>query len=334
MKEAVASVWQDLEREGQRRVFPAERLYRALGADAIGIRASYLPGQNILELLIEVPRGWAGDSVIPQWRGMGHEVLNLELPPRKEARHLRLFLVSAEHRKVFLMVCEDLVAAIEGITDASFRVREIEICLLRWKLFFEKHGQEGLSIEMQQGLFAELMWLKRLLDADADPLKAVMAWKGCTRGYHDFEYNGKVVEVKSSRTKEPRNVTVNNERQLDDTGLRSLHLYVLSVHMVDNGGMTLPELTGSVKAGLTGAPSALTEFRNKLVNAGYLDIDADRYTTQLIIKSEDFYQVIEGFPRITSVPLGVGDLRYKVFLSACESFRVDLKDYLAELTEP
>ena len=334
MKLPVAtSIWEELERECRDQGQPAERLFRALGASAVGIRAGYLPSKDVLELLIEVPASWSGDSVMPDWRGMGHEIVDLGLPPRKEALHLRLFLVNQEHREIFLMVCEDLVSALEGINQTSLRMKEMETCLLRWRRFFERSGTDGLSIEMQQGLFAELTWLSSLLEAGIDPEKAVSSWKGCERGYHDFDLDGHVVEVKSTKTKEPLSVLISNERQLDDNDLQSLHLYVLSVHFADGGGMTVPDRVEGLRSALDEAPAASDLFRKKLLSAGYLDRHADIYQQHLIIKSETLYQVIQGFPRITAIPPGIGDLKYRVFLSACEAFRTKIKDYLAEVKD-
>ena len=334
MKPSVAtSIWEELEREGRGQEQPAGRLFRALGASAIGIRAGYLPGKNVLELLIEVPPSWSGDSVIPNWRGMGHEIIDLSLPPRQGAMHLRLFLANQEYREIFLMVCEDLVLALEGITQDSLRVKEIEACLLRWRRFFERSGTDGLSIEMQQGLFAELTWLSNSLEAGIDPEKTISSWKGCERGYHDFDFDGYVVEVKSTKTKEPLSVLISNERQLDDNGLLSLHLYVLSVHFADGGGMTLPSRVEGLRSALDVAPAASDLFRKKLLSAGYLDRHADLYTQHMVIKSETLYQVIQGFPRITATPPGIGDLRYRVFLVACKEFRTKISNYLTELKE-
>jgi len=328
---AATSVWEELESEARSQKRPAERLFRALGNSAIGIRAGYLPSKNVLELLIEVPASWSGDSVIPNWRGMGHEIVDLSLPPRTETLHLRLFLLNQGHREIFQMVCEDLVSVLEGITRASLRVKEIEACLLRWRRFFEHSGTNGLSIEMQQALFAELTWLNGLLKTGIDPVKAVYSWKGCERGYHDYDFEGYVVEVKSTKTKESLSVLINNERQLDDSGLLSLHLYVVSIHFADGGGMTLPDRVENLRSKLVEAPAASDLFRKKLLSAGYLDRHANLYTQHLIIKSENLYQVVQGFPRITAIPPGIGDLKYRVFLAACEAFRTKISDYLAAL---
>lgn len=333
MADSITSVWAELEKEAERTSVPAQRLYRALGDTATGIRAAYLPHQQMLELLIEVPSGWSGEKVLPQWRGMGHELLALYLPPREDAIQLRLFLENPEHRDIFLLVCEDLVAALEGIKDAAQRVIRIEASLMRWKKFFERSGAEGLPTGTQQGLFAELMWLKHILEAGIDAFRAVSAWKGCERAYHDYDFNGHVVEVKSTKTKEPRSVVISNERQLDDRGLSSLYLYTLSINQADGGGITLPEQVEYLRNLLGKEAIALSEFRGKLISAGYLDRDAWRYKHHYIVMAEDLFKVIDGFPRIIKIPAGVGDIRYRVLLSSCEPFREDFNEYLSGLME-
>jgi len=332
MASEITSVWQELERKAANESAAVERLYRALGDSAIGVRAAYLPHQGILELLIEVPDGWSGEP-IPDWRGMGHEIIPLRLPPRPEAKHLRLYLLSPDNRDVFLTVCDDLVVAIEGITNPEVRVREIEAWLDRWKRFFERSGAEGLSREAQQGLFAELIWLKCLLDHCIDKLQAITAWRGCERDYYDFDIGGHIIEVKSTRTKEPRSVAISNERQLNDNGLQSLHLFALCLHEAAGGGSTLPEKVESIRDVVDDRPAARALLRKKLVSAGYLDHQATRYARHWVIEAEYLYRVIEGFPRIISVPAGVGDLRYRILLAACEPFRENVNNYLDSLRE-
>lgn len=330
---SVAEIWELLQREAKQQPHSAERLYRALGATAIGVRAGYLPASGVLELLIEVPADWSSEPMMPAWRGMGHEIITLVLPPRTSAQHLRLYSVGSEYRDIFILVCDDLVEALEGVTDAVLRVNEIETWLVRWRSFFERSGVQGLTVGEQQGLFAELRWLHHLLQADIAPVRAVASWKGCERAYHDFDLEGHVIEVKCTRTKEPRSVVINNERQLDNNGLKSLHLFALGIHEISDGGITLPELVETIRGALAESTEALVRYRSGLISAGYLERDAKRYTQQRIIKAEDLFEVVEGFPRICCVPPGVGDLRYRLFLSSCEPYRTEVSEYLLKTSE-
>jgi hypothetical protein len=136
-----------------------------------------------------------------------------------------------------------------------------------------------------------------------------------------------VVEVKSTISKEPRKVWLNNERQLDDRGLKSLHLFVATVQITD-GGRTLPDIICALQKRLEGYAGVRRRFDQCLISAGYLDSHESLYMKGYILKSEELFRVLAGFPRIIDVPNGVGSLRYCVVLSACYQFSADINDYL------
>lgn len=328
----VAEVWNELERVAGDGAERGIRTYRALGETAVGIRAAYVPRDRVLELLIEVPLSWDGVAALPSWRGMRFDVLPLSFGPRPESRHLRLYLEEHEHRSIFLTFCGDLVSALEGITDPAERVGEIQDCISRWNRFFERCGPEGLSPLEQRGLFAELEWMRAMLEGGVNAQDAVRSWKGCERAYHDFDLGGYVVEVKSTMTKEPRSVRISNERQLDDRGLVSLHLFAVTLHASEGGGVTLLDLVSALRGILGSSPSSLSEFGHRLVSAGYSESHAPRYVTSYSIKHAELFRVTQGFPRIVEVPAGTGELTYSVTLAACHPYLVDAERYLKELT--
>jgi len=326
-----SNIIKELEEEAKTSPGSASRIYRALGESSVGIRAGFIPRDRIVELLIEIPPKWENKNGLPEWRGMKFEILKLSLPPREDVHHLRLYLEDHEHKPVFLTFCKDLVEALEGIIDSEIRVKAIEECIQRWGRFFEKCGSDGLSPSAQRGLFAELTWIQNLLDKEIRPIDAVSSWKGCERGYQDFDLDGDVVEIKSTMTKEPRIVRISSERQLDDRGLRSLHLFVLTLHSTEGGGTTLPAIIQAIRDALASSSAATSKFERCLINTGYLHKHADRYNSNYIVKKEELFEVREGFPRIINLPQGVGHLRYSVTISACKSFLTSLTDYLEKL---
>ena len=329
---SVDLLWQQLEKEAVARR-DAARVYRAAGHSASGVRASFfLPAEEI-ELLVEVPADWRSQGVVPEWAGMGHELIDLALSPHGSSTHLRLYLQGTQYREVFVALCNDLVVALEGALDTKRRAQRLAACLVRWRRFFERTGADGLTLEMQQGLFAELLWMAHMLDSKLRPFDVVAAWKGCERNYHDFDWYGQVVEVKSTRGKEPRGVTINNELQLDDTGLISLHLYAVVLRQLNGGGMSLPEQVRHLQGRLQEEPAAHDSFCNSLLSAGYREDDAPKYTTRWVTEAEHLYRVATDFPRITALPAGIGDIRYRVLLGACERFKVDLATYIGGLEE-
>jgi len=171
--------------------------------------------------------------------------------------------------------------------------------------------------------------LRTLLEKDIGCITVLNAWKGCERYYHDFEVNGQVVEVKTTMTKEPRKVRINNERQLDGTGLVSLHLLVLTLIKAENGGESLPDLVESVMFAVSSAPGGRRKFEKCLKAAGYLDSHTHMYTDSYTVKKEELFRVDEGFPRITDIPDGLGDIRYSLIVAAAGNFLSDIDEYLA-----
>ena len=309
---------------------PGARIYQALGNTAVGVRASVIPVSSTLELLVEVDREWLGTAKLPEWRGMSFDRLRMEIPPRTENHQLVLSLRDEDQKQIFLAFCNDLVTSLEGATNAEKRIGRIEEGILRWGRFFEKCGPEGLSVNRQCGLFGELVWLERLLDTGLETSKAVGAWKGCERDYHDFDLNGRIVEVKTTMSKEPRQIVISNERQLDERGLVSLNLLVLSLRKAMGGGDSLPCKVKTIRKFLKSYPAALLRFEECLINAGYLDQHEQLYKWQFIIAEESLFEVRDGFPRLVDLPDGIGRLTYSVVLSSCRSFEVAMDQYLLE----
>lgn len=325
--EILKEIWVEIEKKLISPDGAHQRNYRRLDLEKeTGIRLGCTSPGSVWELLIEA--GSYGGNIsleFPKWKGMDFEVLTLDVPKR-DTTHIRLFLEQRENRDIFVTVCADLVQALDGCLTNESRRSEIADFLTRWSRFFERYGQEGLSSEEQRGLYGELRWLQHMVHAGIEPLAAVNSWKGCRRNYHDFEANGHVVEVKTTMTKEPRKVQINNERQLDDRGLISLHLFILTLAKSSGGGVTLPDLVHSLRGFFSGKPVAYT-FEHSLREAGYLDIHAHLYNSSYSAIKEDLFRVREGFPRITDVPQGLGDLCYTVVLAACGHFKCELSEY-------
>jgi hypothetical protein len=324
-------LWSELQKEAAASEKSVSRVYRALGETAVGVRASFLSKEETYELLIEVPINWDKGTDLPEWRGLRFSMLRESLPPR-ETYQLSLVLMDADARDVFVHFAADLVTSLEGIYDQIVRTELVVECIERWNNFFERCGIIGLSETEQRGLLAELIWLERLLNAGIEPKLAVGAWKGCKRGYYDFDFSGRVVEVKSTIGKEPHRVWINNERQLDDRGLTNLHLFVVTFQITD-GGRTLPEVVCTLRQRMGNSAGAKSEFDRCLINAGYLEIHEAKYNNGYTSKTEELFSVREGFPRIVDVPDGVGNLRYCVVLGACQDFKANESEVIKQIKE-
>ena len=84
--------------------------------------------------------------------------------------------------------------------------------------------------------------------------------------------------MKTTISKEPRKISVSSEKQLDDVDLKSLALVVLTLNEVESGGISLPNVVATVRQLLETDGKAGSIFESSLIEAGYLDSDADKYS--------------------------------------------------------
>jgi hypothetical protein len=195
-----------------------------------------------------------------------------------------------------------------------------------WKLFFEKNKNKSLSVEKQKGLYGELTYLRDFVLKQIDFSTAIESWKGPDRAYHDFEFKKIAVEIKTTSGKEHKKFIISSEKQLDSLELDNLYLglFSLNVHFNDIG-QTLIDIIEECDILLTEFSAARYAFNLKLLKSGYLPEHKLEYKTRFSISSIDFFEITDDFPRITknNLPIGLGDIKYSVMVSACERFKID-----------
>jgi len=326
MEETIENLWKTIEEKVKRGNYTDKRVYQRLDLEReTGIRLGVTAPGDIRELLIQLAPTDKNDFAPPKWVGMQFEIIVLDVPD-KGTRHIRLYLKKPEHINVFTTVCANIVDTLLVVLKPEHRTVQLLTCLEKWSRFFQKHGMEGLSKEVQRGLFGEIFWLQKLLTAGMDECEAIESWRGCRRGYHDFEFGGRIVEVKTTIAKEPHKIRINNERQLDNRGFEKMFLYVLILHPSFSGGQRLPDLIRAIRFSLISNIAAKELFEQFLQDAGYLDVHEDLYNDGYIIKIEEAFQIRDGFPRIIDLPPGTGDISYSLTISACSGFLVNLDD--------
>lgn len=299
------------------------RIYRRLDSDKdMGIRLGVVTPGKIREILIQINEKEDKSFVPPKWMGMRFDIISLNIP--KTTRHIRFFLSDREHKSVFSSVCSDIVDTLIKVKEPGFRIQELQNCIERWSHFFQKYGAEGLSEEMQRGLFGELTWLSLILSHKMNFTSAIRSWKGCERNFHDFQHNGRIVEVKTTMTKEPRKVWINNEKQLDNRGFEFLYLFILTLQKLESGGKKLPELVDEIRAVIKGNRSAENLFEIALKNVGFLDAHVLLYKNEYRVNKQEIFDVKSGFPRIIELPSGAGDITYTITISACSGFLLNI----------
>ncbi len=280
----------------------------------------------IIELAPHIQfRSWG----TPHWREIEVERITEDVSP--DIVIVKIALISERFSDVFTAFAYDLYKTLAPLGKRPDVPYVLSERLEKWHRFFMTHGPAGLTQEEQLGLFGELWFLKHHVLGRMPALVAVKSWKGPEDRAHDFELPGGDIEAKVTGASEPRKLRISSEYQLDISSALSLYLYVASVEMKRSGGKTLPELVSDLRIDIEEEKSGGDMFRQKLMEAGYLDIHAGEYNTRYDVVEEFLFRVEEGFPRLTPVPEGVSGVRYMLSLSACLKFQVDLDATLIPL---
>lgn len=241
----------------------------------------------------------------------------------------KLLIIELLHptsKDIFAVLCENLVLSVIQLNTEQKIIRIVINQLNKWKTLFDKSTSEGLSTEQQQGLFGELIFLQKcLLQQDADPLNVLNSWVGVDAALRDFQRSTWAVEVKTTATNNPQRVTINGERQLDETLLENLFLFHCSVEVSNGNGETINKKVANIRSLLESNIPAMNLFNSKLFEVGYFDGHANKYENRFYkIRSENYYRITDDFPRIKENELrgGVSGVKYDIILAMCDEYLI------------
>lgn len=235
-----------------------------------------------------------------------------------------LKLAGAGLEGVFGRLCQDLADAAAGVATEAALVSLFRERLLLWKRLF-RDGESGLLQKFQiKGLIAELLALEDMISSHpADPLLPVLSWTGPGGTSQDFLYASSAVEVKAV-SPAAETVSISSARQLDAPVPLTLRLSVLrEASPSELGALTLPRLVARVEHCLAGVQHACLTFREKLLEAGYVEHEYYQTVAFTLLETQ-YYAVREGFPRLVpaNLPAGISDVTYTVRLSSIEEFQI------------
>lgn len=216
-----------------------------------------------------------------------------------------------------------LADELSNFNNSSLARRRLQNLLHTWQEFF-KGNRQPLGEQAQLGLMGELSVLNNLVLKQLKPQKALEAWKGPSRGLHDFVFELCHIEVKSSIGFNNRRFVIKGENQLSPPPEKQL--YILNpVFEVYDDGRSLSDMVASVKMLISSDRIAMDIMETMLAKAGYHQVHSEYYLTEglkLSFSSIITYQVGDGFPRLQPGSNGefitVND--YTVHAEGCEGF--------------
>jgi len=258
---------------------------------------------------------------------------------RRPEEGLLRVAIALEHdsvRDVFEVLAADVVEVACCTSTAKEAVTEVVRRLEAWRACL-KARRLGLSMESQLGLIGELIVLG-LLARDMGYAGAVRAWQGPMQGIHDFNHSGTAIEVKTV-VGAGSWLRISRLAQLETAGLSALVVARPRLQESANG-ISLVDLVKEIRESMIrDDPTALAEFNERMIRAGYLEIDAAMYSNfRFALHDIRWYEVARDFPRLTSasVPAGIVDGTYVIDERSIGQFRLNdtaLRALLGSLKE-
>lgn len=287
---------------------------------------------GIEALIIEVSsEAVHGSPVYPQSAGFEVRADAIEAGRTGRTRII-LSLTDERYRDIFRVLCEDVVRKMEEVGSETDAVRVFVSRLMRWQAFVRKHGVEVLSLEARRGLYGELRFLRDFLLDRIEDVAAVSAWRGCYGADHDFQLGHGHVEVKTTSANTPHAFHVSNVGQLDDNGIPSLFLHLVTLEEGETSGESLPELVEYLRQKLD--PGVAEQLEVSLEEAGFLNVHREQYALpKYTLRAQRFFKVASGFPRLCEemLPPGVENVRYMVAVAACTPYELMAEQAVREL---
>ena len=114
--------------------------------------------------------------------------------------------------------------------------------------------------------------------------------------------------------------------QLETDGLSSLVIARVRLRE-DRDGTSLPGMIDKIRDEILRlSPAALTSFKERLMRAGYLELDAALYEgSRLLLHEICGFDVATGFPRLTISTVPAGDRRRQLLDRRAVGFRLQAR---------
>ncbi len=304
-----------------RTAFPEISTVLLAGIDAEGARHFLIPLSSDEEGM--------SDS---QSRGIGVSCEELKIKEHDQApsKYIDIICQDPTGQEAF-----DIIGREIAVSLSSGNISKVEVVstvLAKWRYFWGRPPVNILSKEEIIGLFSELWYLNCWLLPNMKQSDVIVGWRGPRGSRHDFEWQGKSVEVKGTTSTAGRVHWIHGIDQLlpPENG----KLYFFSLRLREEGGATntLPSLIALCRSSLANNQDALASFESTLVLTGYSPMHDEEYEkVRFRIVDEALYEVKDAFPRITAdkfqegVPSGVEVVHYEINLDGHDNLIVSRK---------
>lgn len=269
-------------------------------------------------------------SLLPQGVGFAVERVDQEDDGKAWLALTRNIHASLE---LFETMVGDIVSALaDARTTDETRLMAVFLGRIRaWQEFMRK-GSQGLGQEAEVGLVGELVVLCEILSAGVPAEVALAGWIGPLDGPQDFHLGAGALEVKATVSASSFLARFGSLQQLDDSHRSPIHVAAVRLR-ASEAGRNLPAFVDATRRVAATDPEAQRLLEERLLAAGYRDVQADRYFRRFVVVECRTIEVGMEFPRLTAgtVPSGLVWATYEVNLDAAPGVRGDVATALKSM---
>lgn len=322
MSDVDDAIWRQLARTSTRSGILAAR--PAISGRTTALLAA-LDHDQSRHLLLAVPPETAFDDDLS--RGLTVSTRSLVVEGTPEALYIDLHCEDTSGRDAFNLIAGEIADLVDQ--SALTPVEAVRRVLTRWRHFWGRTPDTGLTREELTGLFGELWFLLNWLMPHRG-VAAVGTWIGSAGARHDFQWPGGGVEVKTTTSTRGDIHRINGIDQLDEPDDGRLLFFSLRVREEPASSNSVPSIIESCQNRLSTDPEAVAALHAKLAQRGYTPIQADAYgEMRFRIAGEALFAVRDSFPRIIrssfsdgSPPAGIEHIDYEINLAGYEHLRI------------
>ena len=209
---------------------------------------------------------------------------------------------------VFGAICNDICREIDtsslGLDSVMLKLEET---IQKWREVLKSLATREPSESAKIGLMGELVVLRALFAIQGP--SAIDAWVGQDRSRHDFEFEAKAVEVKSSLNLSAKRAHIHGAKQLEAAPGTSLDLLLIQFEKAQKG-ITVADLVSELLV----SGSSLEKLEGRLAEylpSGFLDMPDWAKNFALKIEEVSSFRVDHNFPRIKVKDLDT-DIRERI----------------------
>lgn len=233
-----------------------------------------------------------------------------------------LILKNKKSWEIFSILCKDLCST-TLYNNKEEAIKKIYKRLDKWKSLLESASKNKLSVELERGLFAELIVLTNEILPKYGSYLGINGWSGPEFDKQDFTINNNIFEVKSYSMNKGKKIKISSAEQLYSFDPQRLYLFAIELFK-DTNGMTVQDLIDNLKDKFDLNSELLNIFEYKLINYGYIKEMHEETLNKYSVGNSELYEVDEEFPKIIPQNLmyGLENISYSIDLWTCENKKI------------